>query len=171
MSLLIERTAMTPKERAAKIETYAQAHGILIAALDRYPRGMWRFKPAADQWCIHEIVIHITDSEANSYIRCRRLIAEPGEALMAYDENRWAHELGYAEQSTEGALELFRWLRRRSYALIQTLHEETWEHSAYHPEDGVITLEDWLDTYARHVPDHVEQMERVYRAWQQRAGN
>jgi hypothetical protein len=47
----------------------------------------------------------------------------------------------------------------------QTLPEDTWSHSAYHPENGETTLDDWLDTYARHVPDHVEQMERVRQAW------
>jgi hypothetical protein len=28
-----------------------------------------------------------------------------------------------------------------------------------------MTLEDWLNTYARHVPEHIEQMERVWEAW------
>lgn len=160
---------MNPVERAAKIETYGAAHTALNAAIERYPREMWHFKPAAGQWSIHEIVIHITDSEANSYIRCRRLIAEPGETLMAYDENRWARRLHYPQQSTEEALELFRWLHQGSYRLIRTLPEEIWGHSAYHPEDGTVSLEDWLDTYTRHVPDHIEQMERVFAAWQQRA--
>lgn len=26
-------------------------------------------------------------------------------------------------------------------------------------------MDDWLETYARHVPDHIEQMEEVYAAW------
>ena len=159
---------MTPSERSAQIERYGTAHATLAAALERFPQEMWHFKPAPDQWSIHEIVIHITDSEANSYIRCRRLIAEPGETLMAYDENRWARELRYPEQSTDEALELFRWLRQLSYRLIRTLPEEAWGHTAFHPEDGVITLDDWLDTYTRHIPDHIEQMERVYTDWQQR---
>jgi hypothetical protein len=36
-----------------------------------------------------------------------------------------------------------------------------------HTENGVMTLDDWLDIYARHVSDHVDQMRRVYTAWQQ----
>ena len=53
-------------------------------------------------------MVHIADSEANSYIRCRRLIAEPGQALMAYAENQWAETLNYPGQSVEDALQLFR---------------------------------------------------------------
>ena len=64
------------------------------------------------------------------------------------------------------AVELFRWLRRASYELIQGLPEETWANRAYHSENGWMTLDDWLDTYERHVPGHVEQMEAVHRAWE-----
>ncbi len=151
--------------RTDKIESYGQAFRFLTEALERYPKGMWQFKPAADEWSIHEIVVHITDSEANSYVRCRRLVAEPGRDLMAYDENRWARDLAYEQQSVDDALELFRWLRARSYRLVKTLPDRVWQHQAFHPEDGMITLEDWLDTYERHVPEHVSQMDAVYEKW------
>ena len=42
---------------------------------------------------------------------------------MAYDENGWARRCDYAEQSADEAMELFKWLRRQTYRLIQTLPE------------------------------------------------
>ncbi len=126
---------------------------------------MWSFKSPSDPWSIQEIAVHITDSEANSFVRCRRLIAEPGQHVMAYDENRWMLSLDYAHQSVEDALELFRWLRLTSYKLIKSLPDSTWANTIYHPENGVMTLDDWLDVYERHVPDHIEQMARIYEAW------
>jgi hypothetical protein len=156
---------MTPEERSQKIETYRTAHALLTAALEKFPRGMWQFRPAPDRWTIHEIVIHIADSEANSYIRCRRFLAEPGSSVLGYDENKWARELHYHEQSTADALELFKWLRHKSYTLIRDISETTWANTIYHPENGVMTLDDWLDTYARHIPDHIAQMQAVYEDW------
>jgi hypothetical protein len=126
---------------------------------------MWQFRPSPDEWTIHEIIVHITDSEANSYARCRRLIAEPGERIMAYDEMKWARVLDYHNQSTEDAMELFKWLRRTSYNLIKDQPESVWAHTIYHPENGVMTMNDWLDTYERHVREHVEQMYGVYHKW------
>jgi len=99
---------MRSDKRPAKIESYGKAYGVLTEALAKFPRGMWRYKPASDQWSIHEIVVHIADSEANSYIRCRRFLAEPGQPLMAYDETGWARELNYHAQDPDDALELFR---------------------------------------------------------------
>lgn len=157
--------AFTTEERAQQLEQYGRAYEQLTEALAKYPREMWQYKSPVEDWSIHEIVVHITDSEANSFVRCRRLIAEPGEAVMAYDESGWARALHYSEQSTEDAVELFRWLRNNTYKLIQTVPEATWSHTTYHPENGTMTMDDWLGVYARHVPDHVEQMERIYLDW------
>ena len=153
-------------DRAAKIERYGEAYDMLVAALARYPSEMWQYTAPEEGWSIHEIVVHITDSEANSFIRCRRLIAEPGESVMAYDENGWAKALHYTEQSPEDALQLFRWLRHNTYRLIKTLPESTWQHTVYHPENGTMSLDDWLDVYASHVPDHIAQMDRIHASWQ-----
>jgi hypothetical protein len=150
--------------RQQKIESYGRAYEQLTAALQGFPREMWTFKPS-DGWSIHEIVVHIADSEANSYARCRKCMAEPGSTIMAYDENQWAKTLRYEEQSTDDALELFKCLRRSTYKLIKNLPESTWSHTIEHPENGTMTLNDWLDTYAAHIPDHVRQMTAAYNEW------
>ncbi len=156
---------MTNSERQKKIESYGQAFELLDEAVKRIPKEAWHHRPAPGRWTIQEIIIHITDSEVNSFVRCRRFIAEPGKDLMAYDENQWAKALNYAGQSTEIALELFRWLRLACYELIQTVPEEVWGHENYHPENGLMTMDEWLDTYESHVPDHLAQMEENYLHW------
>ena len=110
--------------------------------------------------------MHIADSEANSFIRLRRLIAEPGLGVMAYDENEWARRLDYHAQSPDDAIQLFRWLRHNSYVLVRSLPETAWANSIQHPENGPMTMDDWLDVYARHIPDHVAQMARIHAEWQ-----
>ncbi|VAW31192.1 hypothetical protein MNBD_CHLOROFLEXI01-4802 [hydrothermal vent metagenome] len=157
---------MNQAKQEQRLTLYGQAHTLLSNALQRFPKEMWHYRPASDDWTIHEIVVHITDSEANSYVRCRRFIAEPGELLMAYDENRWARVLNYGEQDVETAVSLFKWLRQSSYQLVRNLPETVWQHQAYHPESGQMRFADWLDTYSHHVPEHIEQMERIFQQWQ-----
>ena len=86
---------------------------------------------------------------------------------MSYDENLWVSALNYDSQSTEEALELFKVLRRNTYNLIKPLPESVWSNTVYHPENGTMTFDDWLDTYNNHVPDHVEQMQQTYDEWSQ----
>ena len=156
---------MTPDERRQQIALYGDAYRILAAALDGFPRTMWQFRPAPDRWTIHEIVVHIADSEANSYIRCRKFIAEPGSTVLGYDEMGWATALDYHAQSADDALALFQQLRHHTYKLIQTLDAAVWAQGGHHTETGPMTLDDWLAVYASHIPDHVAQMQAVYKDW------
>ena len=83
---------------------------------------------------------------------------------MAYDENQWAAALRYRDQSTEEALDLIKWLRLLTYTLIQSLPDSVWWHTLEHPANGTMSLDDWLDVYERHIPDHIDQMKGVYAA-------
>lgn len=157
---------MTVTERNALIESYGNAYTVLLEALKEFPQQMWQWKPAPDKWSIHEIIIHIADSEANSFVRCRRFIAEPGSGVYGYDENKWATALNYHTQSTDDALLLFSLLRKASYELIKTVDEETWQNATIiHSENGVMTFEQWLKVYEEHVPVHICQMQRNLQAW------
>ncbi len=156
---------MNHEERLALIERYGQAYQKLTDALTRFPRDMWHFKPAPSRWSIHEIIIHLADSEANSFIRARCFIAEPGKTVMAYDQDKWASDLRYDLQDTEGALELFKWLRESTYRIIRVIPESYWGRTVNHPENGVMTFDQWLKIYEDHVPLHISQMQKNYDIW------
>ena len=156
---------MTPEARASKIASYGRAYETLVAGIAKFPREMWDFRDEHGCWSIREHLVHIADSEVNSYIRCRRLVAEPGQPLMAYDENAWAVELRYADRSADDAMELFRLLRRQTSDLIRSLPETAWTNTCYHPENGDMTLDDWLAVYEAHIPEHLGFMQENYDAW------
>lgn len=156
---------MFAADRHAVIKSYGHACQRLEAALRGFPRAMWAYRPDEHDWTIHEILIHIADSEVNSYIRCRRLIAEPGSEVMGYDEVSWAKKLDYHSRDPEVALDLFRLLRQSTYDLIRELPEAVWSHTVVHSESGRMSLEDWLDTYTRHIPEHIAQMRAIYETW------
>ena len=152
--------------RKERIESYSKAYDKLVEALTEFPKEMWQYKPSPNKWSIHEIIIHITDSEANSFCRARKFICEPGSAVMAYEQDLWAVKLNYHLQSTDEALELFKILRRNTYNLIKNLPDETWDNHIMHPENGKMSLNDWLVIYDDHIPVHINQMERNFAEWQ-----
>jgi len=157
---------MTKQERTQLIESYGKAYDTLVAALQEFPKEMWQWKPSPEKWSIHEIIVHIADSEANSYIRCRRFVAEPGSAVLGYDQDKWAAALNYHEQSTDDALQLFKYLRKASYDLIKNIPDEVWETATVvHSENGVTSFEKWLTIYEEHIPVHIRQMKRNLEAW------
>jgi hypothetical protein len=115
---------------------------------------------------VHEIIVHMADSESMSALRARKLIVEPGSMLMGYEEAKWADALEYRNQSVEDALQVIRYARQTTYRLLKTLPDGVFVHAVRHPEyDEPYTFEKWLTIYARHIPDHIEQLRRCYEAW------
>jgi hypothetical protein len=156
---------MTREDRRQVLESFGRAPALLSGALRQYPKKMWLHKPALDRWSIHEIILHLADSEASAYVRCRRFIAEPGSPVLKMDGARWAGSLGYFHQSTREALEIIRRLRKMTYQLLISLPEQVWTNTVEHPRDGQITLQVWLELQERHIPHHIEQIKQNYVIW------
>ena len=87
---------MRQDSRRQKLESFGRAPALLSAALRQFPKKMWIYKPANERWSIHEIILHLADSEASAYVRCRAYIAEPAAGDAAkFNASRWAGSLGY----------------------------------------------------------------------------
>src|SRR6476620_1045796 len=97
---------MNIEERNEKIELYGRGYEMLLETLRDIPREMWKFKPEPKEWSIHEVLVHLADSESNGALRARKLIVEPGGTLMGYDQEKWTVDLEYHDQSYEDALEI-----------------------------------------------------------------
>jgi hypothetical protein len=150
-----------------KIEQYGRGFDQLGAVLADIPREAWGYRPEPSEWSVHEIIVHMADSESMSALRARKLIAEPGSMLMGYEEAKWADSLAYREQRVEDALEIIRLARLTTYELLKRQPDEIFDHHVIHPEypGQPYTFEQWLDIYARHIPDHIQQIEKTFQAW------
>jgi hypothetical protein len=159
---------MNRAERNEKIEEYGRGTDLFSAALAGAPRQAWEFKPAANEWSIHEIIVHMRDSENMGVLRLHKLIAEPGSTVMPYAEDKWTNALNYALQDVDDALQIFKLTRRITYRLLKTLPDGVFTHSVVHPEwDKPYTVENWLDIYRLHVPEHIDQLQKTYQAWKE----
>ena len=101
---------MKSTERKNQISAFGQGYDQLMAALNAIGRSTWHLPPAAGEWSIRQIVFHLEDAEANSYIRLRRAIAEPGSRVLAYDQGAWMKALDYGGRNLDDSIEVFRWL-------------------------------------------------------------
>jgi hypothetical protein len=115
-------------------------------------------------WSARQIIHHLADSEAQSYVRLRRLVAEPeGVLLVNVDEDSWAKEakLGYESAPVENSIAIYASVRAGSLDVIKRLEESDVEKSGIHPESGKFTIEKWLFNYTKHSLEHGEQLIRA----------
>jgi hypothetical protein len=159
-------------DRKEAMNLLAQGTDLIKAALSKVPAEAMDFKPAPHKWSVHEVIVHLADSEANAYVRLRKIIAENGSSITVYDQDIWAQELQYASSDLDAALNLFSALRQASVDLLRRTPEIVWAtHAVNHPEKGSYTLDDWLRTYSNHIPGHVKQIERNIEAWRASSGS
>jgi hypothetical protein len=157
---------MNTQERNEKIELYGRGFDLLKAALAEVPLKAMLFKPEPKEWSVHEIIIHIADSESNAALRARKLIVEPGGTLMGYDQDAWANTLHYHDHNLEDALEVTRLARKTTYELLKRQPGEVFTHSIIHPEyEAPYTFEQWINIYPAHIPGHIEQIKNNVVLW------
>jgi hypothetical protein len=157
---------MNREEINEKIELYGRGFDLLTTTLAEVPKEAWLFKPEPKEWSVHEIIIHLADSESNAALRARKLAVEPGGRLMGYDQDVWANELNYHDQIYEDALQFVKYARLTTYNWIKTLPDEVFTHTVVHPEyDESYTFEMWLEIYSSHIPGHIEQIKNNVKLW------
>jgi uncharacterized damage-inducible protein DinB len=112
-------------------------------------------------WSPRQVIHHVADSEAQSYARLRRLLAEPsGVVIQGYDEALWARceILGYEELPIEHSLAVFSAVRQSSLDILQRISESDLERTGVHSESGPYSVRTWIDTYVQHPRDHAAQL-------------
>ena len=114
----------------------------------------------AEGWTPRQVIHHVADSEAQSYARLRRLIAEPGTIIQGYDEGIWAESstLGYRTAPVESSIAVFAAVRESSYQLLLRLEESQLDNQGTHSESGEYSVRDWIRSYTNHPTDHANQI-------------
>ncbi|WP_407669410.1 DinB family protein [Paenibacillus ehimensis] len=79
----------------ALIEEYGRGYKLLREAVEGLTVEELRFKPGPDKWSIHEILIHLADSELVSTQRLKKVLAEDEPLIMSWEQDVWAKSLGY----------------------------------------------------------------------------
>jgi DinB superfamily len=146
---------MDAERRRALIEEYRGGvaaveralDGISDDELDRAPDG---------EWSSRMVVHHLADSETNSYLRLRKLLAETDPEIQGYDEAGFARVLH--DRPIERSLEVFRAVRNASSELLDLLSDDDWHRAGTHSESGGYSVEGWLEIYADHSAAHADQI-------------
>jgi hypothetical protein len=143
--------ALAAAYEAATNEFFRIIDGIKESDLD---------KNDGEGWTPRQVVHHLADSEAQSYARLRRLVAEPGSVIQGYDEGKWAESatLGYRELPIQISLDVLRAVRASSLLILSRLTEDQLQNSGEHSESGTFTIERWVKAYTNHPTDHAQQV-------------
>ena len=121
---------------------------------NRHPNG----------WSARQVIHHMADSEVQSYVRLRRLLAEPeGSVIQGYDESAWAESpsLAYETLPIDSSLATIAAARASTSKILGLMTPAQLELFGTHTESGKYSVADWLEIYTRHPIEHGDQLVRA----------
>ena len=142
------------------VNSYAQATTEFLSVANELTESQLDASDSGG-WSARQVIHHVADSEAQSYARLRRLIAEPGTQIQGYDEAGWGENetLGYKDLPIAHSLDVFKAVRASSLEIIKRLKPTQLDLSGTHRESGEYTIKTWLETYISHPLEHAAQIE------------
>src|SRR5882672_6911224 len=153
---------MTSAELQKYLDAAEKSPKQIAAAVSGLPDKTLRHKPAPDKWCILEILAHLADMEILYAYRMRQMIADKQPVLAAIDQDDWARNLGYMEESPAELVALYGLNRYHNLQLLRRLKPDDLEKSAYHPElKKNVTVAEYVEKMGGHGANHLQQIERL----------
>ncbi|MGN6491242.1 MAG: YfiT family bacillithiol transferase [Agriterribacter sp.] len=106
-------------------------------------------------WTVQQLTHHVADSHINAYCRFRLGLTESNPTIRPYDEKSWAQLYDVNHLPVNISITLLHTLHARWHSLLESLSDEDWQRTVYHPEQAKkLTLWHLLGSYAWHGRHH-----------------
>ena len=137
------------------IEAYEAGPAKLRRAVEGLSREELTARPGPGKWSIHEVVVHIVDSDAISIDRMKRILSEDNPPLLYADETAYVERLHTHDQGLEDALTLLEIGRRQWARVLRLLPDAAFERTGVHNRSGTVTVGRMVASYVKHIDDHL----------------
>ena len=140
---------------APSIDRFEQGADVPRKAIAGLSRDQLRAHPVPGTWSIHELIVHLYQSDLVAIDRMWRIAAMEKPLIMAYDENAYLRELHPEAVDPALAAEAFSLNRRLVAPVLRALPEASFARAGVHSERGLLTLEQMVEGYVKHLEHHM----------------
>ena len=151
----------TPSLRATQLQTLRELPAKLRVAAAGLNDVQLNTPYREGGWTVRQVVHHVADSHANSYVRFKLALTEDWPTVKPYDEAAWARLADSAAVPVDVSLALTEALHTRWVALLESLSDADFQRGYVHPESGRQTLALALAIYAWHSLHHTAHITRL----------
>lgn len=144
----------THAERAERIAAIAALPSNLRAAVAGLSDAQLDTPYRPGGWTVRQTVHHVADSHANGYIRQKLAVTEQNPTVKPYAEQLWA-ELADTKLPIEPSLRMVDSIHERWATVLRSLSAGDFARTYQHPENGLMSLDVSLASYAWHGRHHV----------------
>jgi uncharacterized damage-inducible protein DinB len=144
--------------------TLAAAPRAIARAVGRASGRRLARRPRRGEWSATEVLGHLLDAEVTLGFRIRKLAAEPGAAIVAWDQDRWTDGLRHRRGNARMLAAAYGALRAANVDQVRRMSPKQRQASGAHPEYGRLRVDQILQHWAEHDLNHIEQIRAALRA-------
>lgn len=153
----------TDATRRADVEAIERAPALLREAVAGLADWQLDTPYRPDGWTVRQLVHHLADSHINAYVRFRLALTEEHPTVRPYDEKAWAELEDARTDPLDHSLALLAALHHRWVRLLRSQPAAAMARTVLHPENGVMSVDHLLQSYAWHCRHHVAHIDRLRR--------
>jgi len=148
----------TPALRRSLIAQFADAPGLLRAAVEGLDGEQLLTRYREDGWTVAQVVHHVAESDVNAYPRLKYALTEDNPAVLVAQQDLWAALPDAQSAALESSLALFEAIRGRWVEAWMAVGDAGFSRAWTHPRYGRLTVDHVLQQYAWHALHHTEQI-------------
>ncbi len=138
------------------IEIYMAGGGQLRDAYSGLTNTQLMAVPIAGTWSLHQIAIHMMDSDLIASDRMKRIACMDRPLLIGYDETAFSKLPGIEDIDAFEAIDLFDRNRLLTARILRKLPDSVFQRFGIHNEAGKVTLEYMVKNYIDHLNGHLQ---------------
>lgn len=150
----ISPTASTPVLRSEQISVLRELPEHLQSAIAGLRDAQFDTPYREGGWTVRQVVHHVADSHANSYVRFKLALTEDWPTIKPYDEAAWANLPDGRSLPVDASMLFIAGVHQRLVAMLESMTEADFERGFNHPERGRMSLATNLALYAWHSRHH-----------------
>lgn len=136
----------------------------------RGPSIDWRWRPAAGEWSLTEILSHLRDVEIEVHQARFRLVMRSNNPFLAgVAADEWAAERNYQANDGPAVREAYLVARGDTVEMLRRLTPGDWSRQGEHAFLGPTSMHELLHLVTRHDDLHWEQIKGILQAQANRA--
>jgi hypothetical protein len=148
-----DTTSVTPSD-AGVIASLALIPDRIAQLLVGVDDDTARRRPLPEEWCVVEIVVHLSDVECRYRARLERIVTEDNPRVPAI----WPRSMPDPLPLLREALADFHNERTKTVTFLSALTPQAWDRPAYHTTLGATTLRKQVQGLIAHDEDHLNQI-------------
>jgi hypothetical protein len=139
----------------AMIEQYVAGGQQLRAAYEGLTREQHFASPIPNTWSLHQIAVHMMDSDLIGGDRMKRIACMDKPLLVGYDETGFSQLPGSEDIDVGDAIDVFCRNRMLVAKILYKLPDADFQRLGIHTEKGKVTLEYMVKNYVEHLEGHL----------------